>query len=260
MIKTSPKDEMIKVSPKTKKKEIAVRENQNSPEQLIAMAIQNGTPVETMERILAMAKDVKAEQAKEAFNNAMADFQGECPTIKKTRGVPLKSGKIAYHYAPIDSIVNQVKDLIKKYGFSYMIKTETLKNEKGETSVKSICIVKHRLGHAEQSEMEVPLGNKTDIMSSSQVVASASTFSKRYAFCNAFGIMTGDEDDDARTTKTVEIVSDYDRAMNMISKANDIDGLDKLKEKIKLSKKYDDKQKQLIITNINLRIDKLTKK
>jgi hypothetical protein len=42
--------------------------------------------------------------------------------------------------------------------------------------------------------MEVPLGNKTQVMSDTQVVAAAITFAKRYAFLNEFGILTGDED------------------------------------------------------------------
>jgi hypothetical protein len=65
--------------------------------------------------------------------------------------------------------------------------------------VKVFCRVVHKLGHEEVSEMEVPLGAKTAIMSQSQQVAAASTFAKRYAFLNAFGIMTGDEDNDATT-------------------------------------------------------------
>ena len=35
-------------------------------------------------------------------------------------------------------------------------------------------------------------------MSQTQVEAAALTFAKRYAFCNAFGILTGDEDTDAK--------------------------------------------------------------
>ena len=87
--------------------------NQNlSVEQLIARAIDKGTPVETMERILAMAEKVKAGQAKEAFNQAMADFQRECPTITKTKIVKDKTGKVLYSYAPLESIVEQVKELL----------------------------------------------------------------------------------------------------------------------------------------------------
>ena len=48
-----------------------------------------------------------------------------------------------------------------------------------------------------QQVLPLPLGNKTRIMSQTQVEAAALTFAKRYAFCNAFGILTGDEDTDA---------------------------------------------------------------
>ena len=140
---------------------------------------------------MALRKEMLAEEAKKAFNSAMAAFQSECPVIKKTKGVKTKTGAVAYKYAPIESVVVQVKELIEKHGFRY---TTTMQLNEGR--VKAFCRVVHTLGHEEISEMEVPLGNKTDIMSQSQVVAAASTFAKRYAFLNAFGIMTGDEDND----------------------------------------------------------------
>jgi hypothetical protein len=171
----------------------------DSAEALIAQAIEKNLPVETMERLLAMRRELKQEWAKEQYDKAMAAFQAECPTIQKTKEVKTKSGIVAYRYAPIETIVSQVKEVLKKHGFSYSIQTVT-----GENRVKSICIVKHKDSHSENYEMEVPLGNKTDIMSASQVVAAASTFSKRYAFCNAFGILTGDEDNDGNTDALVE--------------------------------------------------------
>lgn len=163
-----------------------------NPEVLIAQAIAKKVPVDTMERLLAMRRELRAEQAKEAFDSAMADFQSMCPEIQKTKEVKTKAGKTAYKYAPIESIVKQVKTLLKDNGFSYSVKTETK-----ETGVKSTCVVKHIAGHSEEFSFEVPLGNKTEVMSASQVVAAALTFAKRYAFCNAFGIMTADEDTDA---------------------------------------------------------------
>ena len=38
---------------------------------------------------------------------------------------------------------------------------------------------------------------KTAMMNAPQQTAATMTYAKRYAFCNAFGIMTGDEDTDA---------------------------------------------------------------
>ncbi len=64
--------------------------------------------------------------------------------------------------------------------------------------IKVALTVKHTSGHSEVTCVELPLGNKTRIMSQTQVEAAALTFAKRYAFCNAFGILTGDEDTDAK--------------------------------------------------------------
>lgn len=164
-----------------------------SVEAIIQSAITNNVPVETMERLLAMRRELKQEAAKEAYDTAMAAFQSECPTIVKTKEVFTKNGQLAYKYAPIESIVQQVAPYLKKHGFSYSTTMELKEN-----GVRVVCKITHEAGHSEESPMEVPFGTQTQIMSNSQVAAAASTFAKRYAFCNAFGILTGDEDTDAR--------------------------------------------------------------
>jgi len=169
----------------------------SSADSLLSQAIAAGASIDTLERLMVLRKEMLAEDAKIAFNKAMSDFQSECPVIQKTKGVKTKDGRTAYKYAPIESIVAQVKDIIQKHGFRY---TTTM--ELHEEKVKALCRVVHELGHEEVSEMEVPLGTKTQIMSDSQVVAAASTFAKRYAFLNAFGIMTGDEDNDSPKMQT----------------------------------------------------------
>ncbi len=178
---------------KTKADETQVAVVNNSIEALIAKAIDNKVDVATMERLLTMRRELKAEWAKAQFDKALAAFQADCPTIKRTKAVYTDSEQLAYKFAPLESIVEQVKKLLQEHGFSYAIQTETR-----DTRVKAICIAKHTDGHSEPSSFEVPLGNKTKIMSQTQVVAAALTFAKRYAFCNAFGILTGDEDTDAK--------------------------------------------------------------
>lgn len=175
--------------------EIAPQAQPMSAESLIAQAIAKGTPVATLERLLAMRKELRAEQAKDLFDKAMAEFQFECPTIVKTKEVKTKSGVVAYKFAPIDSIITQVKPFLQKHGFSYSSNMEILKTPEAEIKVR--VKVTHAAGHSEETVMTVPLGTKTDIMSQTQVVAAAQTFAKRYAFCNAFGILTSDEDNEA---------------------------------------------------------------
>lgn len=160
---------------------------------LIDKAIEKGLTVETMKEFLAMRRELKAEAAKERFDSAMAAFQGECPVIEKTKAAKDRNQKTMYSYAPLDSIVEQVGALIGKHGLSYAFKVENPPN-----AVKVTCIVKHRDGHSEESTMETALATRTDIMSAPQQIAATVTFNKRYAFCNAFGIMTGDEDVDGK--------------------------------------------------------------
>lgn len=164
-----------------------------SADQLIAQAIDKGVTVETMEKLLAMRRELKSEWAREQYNIAMAAFQAECPVIEKRKTArDDNKNKDLYKYAPLDDIVDQVHILIAKHGFSY-----TFRQENDGVKVKVECIVSHSAGHSESSVMETGLATKTNIMSGPQQIASTVTFNKRYAFCNAFGIMTGDEDMDA---------------------------------------------------------------
>jgi ERF superfamily len=172
-------------------------------EELIAKAIDKNVPVETMERLLVMRRELKAEWAKAQFDNAMSAFQAECPIIKKTKGVKTNSGELAYKYAPLESIVDQVKNLLSKHGFSYSVNQP----ESRAGYIKVAFTVKHKYGHSETTSVELPLGNKTSIMSQTQVEAAALTFAKRYAFCNAFGILTGDEDTDAKPAVTERVTT-----------------------------------------------------
>lgn len=118
-----------------------------------------------------------------------------------------------YKYAPLEDIIEQAKPHLDNNDFSYS--TQIIVGEK----VKAICTAKHIQGHFETSEMEVPLSTKTDVMSNPQVIAATATFAKRYAFCNVFGIMTGDEDLDAQEDEEAslesyhKIIEDYKRKL-----------------------------------------------
>jgi len=162
------------------------------PEYLILRAIEENTPVESLEKLLMMRRELREEKAKEAFFVALAKFQNECPIIEKTKEVRDRSGALLYKYAPLDSIVLQVKEYLEKHGFSYTITTEQTND-----SATAICHVHHSAGYSNSSSFTAPTQNNSPLMNASQRASSAMTFSKRQSFCNAFGIMTGDMDDDA---------------------------------------------------------------
>jgi hypothetical protein len=170
------------------------------PEALIAKGIEHGISVEGLERLLAMRERLKAEQARSAFVHAVAQFQGACPIIAKGAVVRDKAGKERYRYASLEAIVKQVGPLLRASELTYRIDTRI---EEGQgTALVAICIITHRDGHSESSEFRVPI-DRDSYMSEPQKFGAASTYAKRYAFCNALGILTGDQDTDARPSAAI---------------------------------------------------------
>lgn len=166
-----------------------------NPETLIMAAIDKGMPVETLERLLLMRDKLVAEQARNAFFRDLAAFQLDCPVIIKDKDVMNKDNRsVRYRYAPLDSIVRQIAGSLAAHGFSYQFTTSA-----ADKSVSVTCHARHREGHTESTTFESQIDPQA-FMNLAQKFGSALTFGKRYAFLAAFGIMTGDEDDDSQST------------------------------------------------------------
>ena len=55
-----------------------------NPQALLQSAIDNDRGIDTLERLCTLQREVRADEAKEAWYGAMATFQKDCPPIKKT--------------------------------------------------------------------------------------------------------------------------------------------------------------------------------
>lgn len=162
------------------------------PESILRYAIDRGADVTVIERLMVVREKLQAEASKAAFDCSMAAFQSECPIILKE-----KSGaKNAYKYAPLDAIVEQVRGLTQKHGFSFSVTSEV-----DAGWVKAVCKITHAAGHSELSSFRVPVDSKNPMMTDPQRYGGAMTFAKRYAFCNGFGILTADEDLDGHAAR-----------------------------------------------------------
>ena len=208
----------------TKEKGVAItavaEEAEMSPQALITLAIEKNVSVETMEKLMDLQDRWEIKKSKKQFDEAMASFQIDCPVIEKKKEVKNNSGMVLYSYAPLEVIVKETKNLLKKHGFNYSFKTKT---EKDNMTVE--CIAKHIGGHSESSTMEVPTVGGTGIMSAPQKVASAMTFAKRYTFCNVFGIITADEDIDAKHGDTEVVADNIDIYRTKLEKCKDLEEL-----------------------------------
>lgn len=159
---------------------------------------------ERLEKFLDLQFKAEAIHAKKAFQQALAMFQGECPIIPKTKKVDFtsKSGnRTAYNYSPLDEIVHIIKPILTKYGFSFTFDIQLTENpELGLLKTK----IYHAEGHSEEFMYYFPRVHDDQRMNMAQRVKSALTFAKRAALENALGIITAEEDDDARRSEDIE--------------------------------------------------------
>ena len=55
------------------------------PQALITKALEMNANIDTLERLVLLAKEVRTVTAREAWYEAMAQFQKRCPAIKKSK-------------------------------------------------------------------------------------------------------------------------------------------------------------------------------
>ena len=158
---------------------------------LIAQAIESKSGIETLERLVALALDVKAEQAREAWYASMAEFQRRCPPIKKTKRV--NAGPYSYSYAPLDEILTTIQPVMGEVGLSVSWKT----TEIGE-KVSVACIIAHELGHTQESgAFIIPISSAQEQRgpNAAQRVGIAISYAKRYSLLGIIGLAPEDDDD-----------------------------------------------------------------
>lgn len=172
------------------------------PQALITKALETGAGIDTLERLVALAKDVREVQAKEAWYEAMAEFQRKCPAIKKTKEarIATRSGPgYAYRYAPLDEIMSVIQPVMGPLGLSVSWRSRV-----EPTQVVVSCRVSHTLGHHEESgEIAMPIvqGDGTGA-TPPQRVGIAATYAKRYSLLGIIGLAPEDDDDAAQPPRS----------------------------------------------------------
>jgi len=163
------------------------------PQALIAQAIQSGAGIETLERLVALAKDVRAQQAREAWHQAMTDFQSQCPKILKTETAEITTrggGGYSYDYAPIEEITSKILPTMTAVGLTVSYRTPRMLS--GHVVV--VCRISHALGHYEESgEVVMPVvmpatPEERTGANPMQRVGIATTYAQRYALKLALGL------------------------------------------------------------------------
>ncbi|QXA07945.1 ERF family protein [Acinetobacter pittii] len=175
-----------------------------------------------IEKMLDMQERVMAKQAEISFNQSFSVMVNEIPVIAKssTADVQTKTGsKFAIKYASLDEIVEVVRPILSKHGFSVSFRHE----QETQAHIKIYCVLRHRDGHSIQNELILPLdisGAKNAVQS----VGSTVTYGKRYTLCSILNIATGSDNNgftvNAHEQKLTLNENQFQRALASIQKGD----------------------------------------
>ena len=165
----------------------------DTPAKLLALAIANQTPPETLSKLMDLQERWQANVARQAYVAAMSEFKKACPpAIVKHSKVDFTTGKgrTNYNYANLGDVTTQVTPLLAKHGLHAA--WETAMPTSGPISVT--CHITHAAGHRESVTLSGPAdqsGNKNAM----QAIGSAVTYLQRYTLLAALGLATMEDDD-----------------------------------------------------------------
>lgn len=161
--------------------------------ELLRLAVERGTPVEHLEKLVDLHERMEARQARRDFAEALAAFQRECPPIahsKRVEFVTAKGGKVKYSYAELDEIAKVINPILTKHGLSYHW-TDTDIDEKG--MLVTTCVLSHVGGHSQSSRFKLPTQNESTA-SPQQKIGAAETYAKRRSLLSVLGLTTAESD------------------------------------------------------------------
>jgi len=152
--------------------------------------------IEKMERLLSLHERILSRNAEQAFNEAMMQAQKEMPAVVRDA----ENTHTRSRYARLETILEKVKPVIAKHGFSMSFGTD---DSPLEGHYRIVCTVSHTGGHSRVYSADIPAdltGAKgTANKNATQGFGSTMSYGRRYLTLLIFDIALTDEDDDAAT-------------------------------------------------------------
>lgn len=168
---------------------------QETPHNLIAMAIEKGLDVASLEKLMELKERHEANEARKLFFQAFTNFQAHCPDLRKTKAVNFETktgGTTSYNYSPLSDITRQIAKVLKDNELSYRWE---IKDDSNQIAVT--CLISHIDGHTEKTTMTAS-PDTTGAKNAIQARGSAIEYLKRYTLIGALGLSTADSDIDGR--------------------------------------------------------------
>lgn len=188
-----------------------------NPMQMLAVAVQQGMPIETLRELMQLKKEWEADEARKAFVAAMAAFKANPPEIVKDKHVSFttQKGTTAYDHATLGGVCSAIIRGLAGHGISHRWEVAQQDNR-----IKVTCVLTHAQGHSESVSLNAGAddsGGKNSI----QAIGSAVTYLQRYSLLAATGLAAMDQDDDGQKAGAPDTITEK-QAMDLQALAEEV--------------------------------------
>ena len=162
-----------------------------TPMDLLRQAMDSGASLDVIERMMTFQERWEANQARKAFDAAMASAAKEMPIITKTASVNFGAGRAAYKHADLSDVVSAVAPILGRHGLYHRFDVQTEPNR-----ITVTCVISHAAGHSIRNSMTAGAdtsGSKNAI----QAMGSTQTYLSRYTLMASLGLAAAVDDDGA---------------------------------------------------------------
>ena len=167
---------------------LSVPQTAVTPMSMLQIAIEKDLSIEKIQQLMDLQERWERNEARKAYDKAMAAFKADPPEIFKNKHVSF--GTTSYDHATLDNVASQVSEKMAPHGLSFKWNIEQEAN-----IVRVICIVSHAQGHREFTPLQSGVdssGGKNSI----QALGSAVSYLRRYTLEAAAGVAVKSRDDD----------------------------------------------------------------
>ena len=149
-------------------------------------------PIETLERMMALAKDQRAEQARLSFFVAFNSVQEAMTPVRKTA----ENAATTSLYAKLETVTKMLDPLLIGWGFSRSLTTEPSTIDE---HIRFVIVIRHVEGHEERYGIDAPndyAGPKGALVKTKlHGMGSSFTYCERILLCKAFAVQIVSDDD-----------------------------------------------------------------
>lgn len=201
---------------------VPIREEAITPMGILQMAISQGADIDKLTKLMELQERWEANEARKAFNDALATFKENPPQIIKNKHVKFttQKGTTEYNHATLDHVCDQVTKGLAAVGIAHKWRPSQDGNK-----ITVTCILTHRLGHSEETSLS-SLPDDSGGKNALQGIGSAVSYLERYTLMAATGIASGMPDNDGRRVddpaRAEMPLADFDRVISLIEAAESL--------------------------------------